>query len=383
MMIRWTLTVKNVFTVEHVRQYVLLMLLGLLTLGESMFEKSFITDCEGPLTLNDNAFEISAKIIEDGGELFKILSLYDDYLADIVKKENYKAGNTLKLILPFFACENLKNEGMIDFSKNNIYSVRDSKFLLSYLKTAMNIYIVSTSYGQYIEAVSDYMDVPFENTFYTNVDMDGLSLNDDEIKKIMEFKQLILDNPKDYELFDDIFFNQITKMEIYDKIKDIEVVGGEGKKLAIDEIIARDGIDVDNMLYIGDSITDVEPLEFARINDGISISFNGNEYPLKVAEIAIVSPSAVTTAVIANIYANFDKDKVLKFIEDYNDSNNLKELFNQYDVDLKIKDKFFDVFDDEKYPIIQIVTDENYEDILKSSKYMRNNIRGQDIGELG
>ena len=348
-----------------------------------MFEKSFITDCEGPLTLNDNAFELSAKIIEDGGELFKILSLYDDYLADIVKKENYKAGNTLKLILPFFTCENLKNRDMVDFSKNNIYSVRDSKFLLSYLKTAMNIYIVSTSYGQYIEAVSNYMDVPFENTFYTNVDVDSLSLNDEEIEKINEFKELILDNPEDYELFDDIFFNQITKMGIYDKIKDIEVVGGEGKKLAIDEIIARDGIDIKNMWYIGDSITDVEPLEFARSNDGISISFNGNEYPLKVAEIAIVSPSAVTTAVVANIYANFDKNKVLKFIEDYNDSNDLKELFDQYEIDLEIKDKFFDVFSDEKYPIIQIVTDDNYEDILKSSKYMRNNIRGQDIGGLG
>ena len=359
------------------------MLLELLTLGEYMFEKSFITDCEGPLTLNDNAFELSAKIIEDGGELFKILSLYDDYLADIVKKENYKAGNTLKLILPFFACENLKNSDMVDFSKNNIYSVRDSKFLLSYLKTAMNIYIVSTSYGQYIEAVSNYMDVPFENTFYTNVDVDSLSLNDEEIEKINEFKELILNNPEDYELFDDIFFNQITKMGIYEKIKDIEVVGGEGKKLAIDEIIARDGIDINKIWYIGDSITDVEPLEFARRNDGISISFNGNEYPLKVAEIAIVSPSAVTTAVVANIYANFDKNKVLKFIEDYNDSNDLRELFNQYEIDLEIKDKFFDVFGDEKYPIIQIVTDDNYEDILKSSKYMRNNIRGQDIGGLG
>lgn len=348
-----------------------------------MFEKSFITDCEGPLTLNDNAFEISVKIIENGGELFKILSLYDDYLADVVKKENYKAGNTLKLILPFFACANLKNSDMVDFSKNNIYSVRDSKFLLNYLKNAMNIYIVSTSYGQYIEAVSNYMDVPFKNTFYTNVDVDALSLNEDEINKITEFKQLILDNPNDYELFDDIFFNQITEMGIYDKIKDIDVVGGEGKKLAIEKIIERDSIDINNMLYIGDSITDVEPLEFARANGGVSISFNGNEYPLKVAEIAIVSPSAVTTAIVANIYANFDKNKVLKFIEDYNVSNDLKELFDQYEIDLEIKDKFFDVFSDEKYPIIQIITDDNYEDILKSSKFMRNNIRGQDIGELG
>ena len=57
-----------------------------------MFEKSFITDCEGPLTLNDNAFELCAHFIEDGDELFKILSLYDDYLVDEVKKDNYKAG---------------------------------------------------------------------------------------------------------------------------------------------------------------------------------------------------------------------------------------------------------------------------------------------------
>ena len=164
---------------------------------------------------------------------------------------------------------------------------------------------------------------------------------------------------------------------------EIEVVGGQGKKLAIDKIIERDGIDSDNMLYIGDSITDVEPLEFARANNGVSISFNGNEYPLKVAEIAIVSPSAIATAVIANIYAENDKGKVLKYIADYNDSNDLKELFNQYNIDLEIKEKFFDVFKNENYPIIQLICDENYEEILKDSKYMRTNIRGEDIGGLG
>ena len=260
-----------------------------------MFEKSFITDCEGPLTLNDNAFEMAERFIENGGELFKILSLYDDYLADVVKVEGYKAGNTLKLILPFFAVENISNEVFVEFSRKNIYAVRDSKFLLEFLKEAMNTYIVSTSYGQYIEAVSNYMEVPFENTFYTNVDMDCLELTGEEIQKINEFKDLILNNPENYELFDDIFFKQIPEMGIYENIRDVEVVGGQGKKLAIDEIIKRDGINAGEILYIGDSITDVEPLDFARKNNGISISFNGNEYPLKVAEIAIVSPNAVTS----------------------------------------------------------------------------------------
>lgn len=145
-----------------------------------MFKKSFITDCEGPLTLNDNAFELSKYFIDDGANLFRTLSLYDDFLVDIVKKENYKAGNTLKLILPFFALRNLKNKDLIEFSQNNICTVPDAKLLLNYLKEAMNIYIVSTSYTQYIEAVSKYMEVPFENTFYTDVDMDSLSLNEDE-----------------------------------------------------------------------------------------------------------------------------------------------------------------------------------------------------------
>ncbi len=348
-----------------------------------MFKKSFITDCEGPLTLNDNAFELAANFIKQGDELFKTLSLYDDYLADIVKRENYKAGNTLKLILPFFVAENLENNDLVEFSKNHIYAVNDSKFLLKYLKETMNTYIVSNSYGQYIEAVSDYMELPFKNTFYTKVNLDKLALNDDEIDKIREFKELILDNPTDYELFDDIFFSQIVEMGIYDEIRKIDVVGGQGKKLAIDEIIERDAIDANEILYIGDSITDVEPLEFAHKNNGLSISFNGNEYPLKVAEIAIVSPSAVTTAAIADIYANNDKNKVLEFINDYNNADDYKKLFADYDVNPEIKDKFFSVFGDDDLPIIEIIGEDNFDSILKVSKEMRNNIRGQDIGGLG
>ena len=348
-----------------------------------MFEKSFITDCEGPLTLNDNAFELCAHFIDDGDELFKILSLYDDYLVDEVKKENYKSGNTLKLILPFFAFENLKNDDIINFSQEHIYVVNDSKFLLKYLKNAMNTYIVSTSYGQYIEAVSNFMEFPFRNTYFTNVDMDGLNLTDEEIIKITNFKKQILENPKDYDLFDDIFFNEIPKMSIYENIKNIDVVGGEGKKLAIDNIIASDNININEILYIGDSITDVEPLKFARENNGISISFNGNEYPLKQAQIAIVSPSAITTTIIANIYANNDKNTVLNFINDYNNSDDIKKLFEDYKIDSQINKEFFRIFKNIKYPLIKVVNQENFDDILEKSIEMRNTIRGQDIGGLG
>ncbi len=227
------------------------------------------------------------------------------------------------------------------------------------------------------------MEFPFKNTYFTDVNMDELNLNDEEILKIINFKKQILENPKNYELFDDIFFNEIPKMNIYENIKNIDVIGGEGKKLAIDDIIASDNIDINEILYIGDSITDVEPLRFARKNNGISISFNGNDYPLREAQIAIVSPSAITTAVIANIYAKNDKNTVLNFIYDYNNSDDVKKLFEDYKIDSQIIKEFFRIFKNINYPLIKIVSQENFDDILEKSVEMRNRLRGQDIGGLG
>lgn len=347
-----------------------------------MKSKSYITDCEGPLTLNDNAYELADYFIPDGGELFKTLSLYDDYLVDIVEKEGYKAGNTLKLILPFLLNAGVTNDDMVEFSRNNISVLKDSKELLNHIKKMMNHYIVSTSYGQYIEALSDYMDFPFENTFYTSVDVD-VDMSNEEKVSIEKFKNQILENPKDYDLFDKIFFEEIPKMSFYDSIKDVEVVGGEGKKKAIEKIISDKNIDKNQIFYIGDSITDVEPLKFAKNNDGISVSFNGNRYSINAAEIAIISESAIPSLLIADIYNENDKEEVLKFIEEYNSSNDIENILKKYNITSEVKNKFLNTFNSNNYPIIKIIDNDNFYDIVDESSKMRNTIRGQKIGELG
>lgn len=347
-----------------------------------MKSKSYITDCEGPLTLNDNAYELADYFIPDGGELFKTLSLYDDYLVDIVEKEGYKAGNTLKLILPFLLNAGVTNDDMVEFSRNNISVLKDSKELLNHIKKMMNHYIVSTSYGQYIEALSDYMDFPFENTFYTSVDVD-VDMSNEEKVSIEKFKNQILENPKDYDLFDKIFFEEIPKMSFYDSIKDVEVVGGEGKKKAIEKIISDKNIDKNQIFYIGDSITDVEPLKFAKNNNGISVSFNGNRYSINAAEIAIISESAIPSLLIADIYNENDKEEVLKFIEEYNSSNDIENILKKYNITSEVKNKFLNTFNSNNYPIIKIIDNDNFYDIVDESSKMRNTIRGQKIGELG
>ncbi len=90
-------------------------------------KRIFISDCEGPISKNDNAFELAANFIPNGDKLFANISKYDDVLADILQKPGYSAGSTLKLILPFFKAYGITDKQMEDFSAKNIILIANSR----------------------------------------------------------------------------------------------------------------------------------------------------------------------------------------------------------------------------------------------------------------
>ena len=379
-----------------------------------MVKKVFITDCEGPLTLNDNAYELADEFIEDGGKLFKIISRFDDYLVEDVKLENYHAGDTLKLIVPFYKLAGLTNEKMIKFSRENIYLVDGSDDTLRFANELIDSFIVSTSYGQYIEALCNYIDFPFQNTYHTQLDVDGATnfnsfdaksdnvstaTNNsqtivgtkspkfiEELKKVDEFRKIILEhseeNEDDFNVLYDIFFNEFPKLEINKYIESVKTVGGKGKQIAVEDIVERFGLESGSIIYMGDSITDVEPLQYARDNGGLSVSFNGNEYPLNVAEIAVISDHTIVSSILIDLHSRFDKEYVLDFIREYSQKGP-NAAFEDFEVDYSLVEEFEKVFYNKEAPIIEIITDDNRDYLLKLSKEMRNSIRGKDIGGLG
>ncbi|MBC7110557.1 MAG: energy-converting hydrogenase A, subunit R, partial [Archaeoglobi archaeon] len=83
-------------------------------------KRVYITDCEGPLTKNDNAFEISTHFMPHGDRFFTLISRYDDILADILRRPGYKPGDTLKLILPFLKAHGVTDEMMKEFSRETL-----------------------------------------------------------------------------------------------------------------------------------------------------------------------------------------------------------------------------------------------------------------------
>lgn len=344
-----------------------------------MLNKLFITDCEGPLSVNDNAFELAGHFIPQGEEFFSIVSNYDDILVDEIKRPGYHAGDTLKLIVPFLKAYGATNQEVIDFSHKNVLLVPGAQDTLNRVNKMLNSFIVSTSYQQYIKALCDVTQFPFENTYYTKMDLESHPIGAEETERLMELKNLIVEGA-DFDTLDKIFFEEIPQMEAGKLLNSVETVGGEGKKLAVQDIVKKTGIAASKVMYVGDSITDVEPLQFARENNGLAISFNGNEYAIRQAEIAVISEHTIVTSILADLHSRFNCDYIRGFVKAYN-HDPLVALDN-FRISFPLLEEFKRIFRDQELPLISLVED-NEEELTKKSMECRKKVRGEAIGGLG
>lgn len=340
-----------------------------------MKSKFFVSDCEGPISVNDNAFELAAHFIDDGERFFQIVSRYDDILVDEVKRPGYNAGDTLKLILPFLKAYGATNQNMEEFSSGNVLLIPGARETLKHLNDMMPSFIVSTSYEPYIRALCDLIEFPFDQCYCTQIDMESHSLNEEDARRLKELKSSVIFNPS-FDNLERIFWEEIPKMEIGSLFNEVHPVGGEAKKEAVLDIIHKNNFQSHNLMYVGDSITDVEPLRFARKNNGVAVSFNGNEYALKEASIAIISDNTLITSIIADLFYRYNSKVVLEFATSFGE--NPEKALKEYDVNPELSIKL-----EETYTRMGLITSENLKELKKDSSKFRKQVRGEAIGGLG
>jgi energy-converting hydrogenase A subunit R len=155
-------------------------------------------------------------------------------------------------------------------------------------------------------------------------------------------------------------------------------VGGSQKAAAIEDAAANLGAQLSDVMYVGDSITDVEAFQLVKANGGLTVSFNGNNYAVRNAEIAVLSDNSIVTAVIADVFCRQGKQVALKLVENWN----LPSLESSGVVSLSILDHVFTLYP-ETLPKVQIITAENMELLAKESSEFRKRVRGEAIGKLG
>ncbi len=291
------------------------------------------SDCEGVLALNDNAFELCRDFLKPKGDrFFQQVSGYDDYLVEVVKKPGYKAGDTLKLILPFLKSHGLTNAQIEAYSRKTLKLMPGAEAAFNFLHGRnFPIFEISTSYRQFAEAVGLRLGFDHEHIFCTEVDLDRYELSAAEAEElqllyweIVGTQKIVfpsgLMSPADLSApvqdaiiaLDRIFWERLPAMEIGALYQEVKPIGGPEKAQAVSDSLVKTGLSLKDTIYVGDSITDVAAFEAVQAGGGLAISFNGNRYAVDAAEVILITDSAWPLVLLTAIFQLWGKEGVLE-----------------------------------------------------------------------
>jgi energy-converting hydrogenase A subunit R len=351
----------------------------------------FVTDCEGPISKNDNAMELAASFVPQGEQFFSLLSKYDDYLADVERRPGYKAGDTLRLILPFLKAFGATDKGIEEFSRANILLMPGAAEALRVVRKWMPAFIISTSYEPYIRALCEVIDFPFEQTYCTALALDRYPLPKEEegyLRKMageiagmpmIEWGQGaagLEDLPKAgrdaVRRLNQIFWEELAGMQIGRVLAEVDPIGGEAKAAAVRAILERTGAEVSEVMYVGDSITDFQALEMVKAGGGLAVSFNGNAYAIKAAQVACLGRDTGIISICAQLFAAAGRERVLALLPQWGREALRSAGVGEGQLALLAPDAE-----------IGEITPDNQALWIERSQEFRKQVRGVGIGSLG
>jgi energy-converting hydrogenase A subunit R len=287
---------------------------------------------------------------------------------------------------------------VLDFSAQHILIMSGADALLRWMDSTGHGFIISTSYKPYIQALCDIVGFPFQNTYSTKLDLDVLEPSEEECQNVRNIADQILSLPelewgsdvqevealpgdvKDaFFRIDEMITNELEMTYLGGYLKEVEPVGGEEKAKAVRKSCEKTGQDLSHVIYIGDSITDVQAFQLVRENGGMTVAFNANRYAIAVAEIACLSNHSDILAILCQVFWERGRQGIREFIEGWQMGGpHIKRLIST----LQLGDALWKK-EERHRSSLQSITDENRASLISQSEVFRGQVRGEEIGRLG
>ena len=354
-------------------------------------------DCEGPLALNDNAFELCREFIQPQGDrFFQQVSRYDDYLVEVAKRPGYQSGDMLKLILPFLKAHGLTDARIEAYSRKNVTLAPGAEGAFKFLHSRdFPIFEISTSYRPFAEAVGLKLGFRKERIYCTELDLDRYSLSAAEAEELKRLQGEIIAAPaielppdaaaadlpapvtEAIAMLDRIFWDRLPRIPIGALLQEVNPIGGPEKAKAVTDSLAQTKLSMAEMIYVGDGSTDVQAFEAVREKGGLAISFNGNRDAVNAAEVIVVADSAWPIAMLMAIFQLWGKEGVLEVAcpetRDKSRSLVLPEAVIE-PIAMGLEGRVFNLYDQSA---------DNLDKVVEESQAMRAKLRGEAIAALG
>ena len=368
-------------------------------------QKTIFFDLEGPLSPQDNAYEVMKLIGKEGAFIFEVISRYDDIIS-LEGREGYEPGDTLALIVPFFLLHGITGEDIKKVSER-AKIIEGAEYLFERLQAEnWDIYIISTSYEQHAYNIGHQLGVPEDHIICTNL---SLKLLRKVLSKTLRKKNAL---PKKYlytvkkaeddilalhsdidsddtgrivTRLDEFFFHQLPALGF--DVFSSRVIGGKRKAEAIRAIAHEKGIALRDVIAVGDSITDYKMLNEVTAHDGVAVVFNGSEYAVPYANVGLASIDIRFLYLVCEAFARGGKVAALDLVTDWEDN---RSNFEKNPVDIPDSDITADIKEfvtKQKIPFpyfhnLERANERKKDEVIGIHKQFRMQVR-EDAGTLG
>ncbi len=275
-------------------------------------------DMEGPLSVQDNAYELM-KLFPNGGQVFEVISRYDDLLA-LEGREGYEPGDTLALIVPFLIHHGIANEDISGLAERAAIVAGAQELIMS-LKH-WQVFCISTSYEQYAHRIIQRVGITQDNLTCTRFPLDQYRnlAREEDLAVVEGIEQEILamkaeDEEGMKKRLDRFFWEELPKTSLGLALQEVKPMGGRRKAAALRRFARAYGQFPEQVVAVGDSITDARMLETVDRAGGLAIAFNANEYALPYATIGLASTNLGDLKVALDAWEEGGKEAVKQAIE--------------------------------------------------------------------
>ncbi len=251
-------------------------------------------DLEGPLVVQDNAYELM-KLFPGGDKIFEVISRYDDLLT-LEGRPDYEPGDTLALIAPFLVYHGIVEDHISALARGATLVNGAERLTFKLSVAGWKVFCISTSYQQYARHIAHRLNIFSQNVACTPFPIDELqrlvSREDFHYIEHLEAELLAQQSVDDAWIkkrLDRFYWQDIQKTSLARIMEKVKPVGGARKVQALKRFAENHRQPLSAWVVVGDSITDFKMLQTVDQAGGLAIAFNANQYALPYATMGLAS----------------------------------------------------------------------------------------------
>ena len=323
--------------------------------------------------------------MENGGHFYDVLDRYDRLTAYVLSREDATAGSCCKWCVPFLKAYGATDHLIHQNSRKNLRMMPNADRTMRYISNLMPAYINTSVFEHGMMEILDRLGAPLCQISDTKLCVDQSMMGRSEARKLRELAAEIatlripdtfyeLNVPtelKDEDVtiirtLDSVLPGKVSSLGAMGLMESVDPMTSHKKAYRMLDIRRLTAIDLDSTMYVGSASTDFQPLDLVRDGNGLSVSFNGEEFAVRGSNVAVLSEDTTVASVFASVF--FDKGTVNATLMAENWS---RDYLRKMDFpDQALLDSFLRENPD-GLPEVHLVTEKNVDEVSKRSDAFR------------